>query len=149
MSRNKNEIRVGIDIGGTFTDFVLFDESKQELVLHKSLTTPVDPSYGAMKGIEELLKKAKMQLSEVTQVVHGTTLATNAIIERKGANLGFLATKGFLDVLEKKTAGAIRIEPAILLPNDGALPIILKSSLDLGSNSAQLDMKGFGRIGMD
>ena len=69
MSRNKNEIRVGIDIGGTFTDFVLFDESKQELVLHKSLTTPVDPSYGAMIGIKELLKKAEMQLSEVTQVV--------------------------------------------------------------------------------
>ena len=103
MSRNKNEIRVGIDIGGTFTDFVLFDESKLELVLHKSLTTPVDPSYGAMMGIEELLKKAKMQLNEVTQVVHGTTLATNAIIERKGANLGFLATKGFLDVLEMGT----------------------------------------------
>lgn len=103
MSRNKNEIRVGIDIGGTFTDFVLFDESKQELVLHKSLTTPVDPSYGAMIGIKELLKKAKMQLSEVTQVVHGTTLAINAIIERKGANLGFLATKGFLDVLEMGT----------------------------------------------
>ncbi|NCF48208.1 MAG: hypothetical protein GWP36_01645 [Bacteroidetes bacterium] len=86
MSKNKKEvpageIRVGIDIGGTFTDFVLFDESKQELVLHKSLTTPVDPSYGAMMGIEELLIKAKMNLSEVTQVVHGTTLATNAIID--------------------------------------------------------------------
>ena len=100
MSKNENEIRVGIDIGGTFTDFVLFDANRQKLVLHKSLTTPSDPSHGAMLGIEALLEKSNLELQEVTQVVHGTTLATNSIIERKGANLGFLATKGFLDVLE-------------------------------------------------
>ena len=100
MSKDENEIRVGIDIGGTFTDFVLFDSNRQKLVLHKSLTTPSDPSHGAMLGIEALLEKSNLELQEVTQVVHGTTLATNSIIERKGANLGFLATKGFLDVLE-------------------------------------------------
>ena len=103
MLKDEHGIRVGIDIGGTFTDFVLFDSNRQKLVLHKSLTTASDPSHGAMLGIEALLEKSNLELQEVTQVVHGTTLATNSIIERKGANLGFLATKGFLDVLEMGT----------------------------------------------
>ena len=61
MSKDENEIRVGIDIGGTFTDFVLLHESEQKLVLHKSLTTPSDPSRGAMLGIEALLEKANIE----------------------------------------------------------------------------------------
>ena len=62
MLKDKNEIRVGIDIGGTFTDFVLFDSNRQKLVLHKSLTTPSDPSHGAMLGIEALLEKSNLEL---------------------------------------------------------------------------------------
>ena len=62
MSKDENEIRVGIDIGGTFTDFVLLDASKKKLVLHKSLTTPSDPSRGAMLGIEALLEKSNIEL---------------------------------------------------------------------------------------
>ncbi len=94
---------VGIDIGGTFTDFVLVDAADRRLHLHKCLTTPEDPAVGALAGMVELLRDAGVDLAEVGHVVHGTTLATNAIIERKGARLGLLTTRGFRDVLEMGT----------------------------------------------
>lgn len=95
--------RLGFDIGGTFTDFVLICENSQQMMLHKVLTTPQDPSEGALAGINALLEKAGLELAELSQIIHGTTLATNAIIERKGAKLGFLATEGFSDMLEMAT----------------------------------------------
>ena len=95
--------RIGFDIGGTFTDFILLDGTKGRLHLHKRLTTPEDPSVGALAGMDELLRTARVDLAEVGHVVHGATLATNAIIERKGARLGLLTTRGFRDVLEMGT----------------------------------------------
>lgn len=95
--------RLGFDIGGTFTDFVLVDAVEHRLHLHKCLTTPEDPSVGALEGMAELLSKAGVALPNVEHVVHGTTLATNAIIERKGAKLGLLTTRGFRDILEMGT----------------------------------------------
>ncbi len=92
--------RVGIDIGGTFTDFVLFDAERRHLRLHKCLTTPKDPAAGALEGLEELLRAAGLDLAAVAHLVHGTTLVTNAIIERRGAPLGLLTTRGFRDTLE-------------------------------------------------
>ena len=95
--------RIGFDIGGTFTDFILVDEAGGRLHLHKCLTTPEDPSIGALEGMTDLLRTAGVGLGEVDQVVHGTTLVTNAIIERTGARLGLLTTRGFRDVLEMGT----------------------------------------------
>ena len=95
--------RIGFDIGGTFTDFILADPASGRLHLHKCLTTPEDPSVGALAGMAELLQAAGVALSAVGHVVHGTTLATNAIIERSGARLGLLTTRGFRDVLEMGT----------------------------------------------
>ena len=95
--------RIGFDIGGTFTDFILVDEARGRLHLHKCLTTPEDPSIGALEGMTDLLRAAGVALAEVDQVVHGTTLATNAIIERTGARLGLLTTRGFRDILEMGT----------------------------------------------
>ena len=92
--------RVGIDIGGTFTDFVLFDAERRQLRLHKCLTTPKDPAAGALEGLEELLRAADLACADVGHLVHGTTLVTNAIIERSGAALGLLTTRGFRDSLE-------------------------------------------------
>jgi 5-oxoprolinase (ATP-hydrolysing) len=92
--------RVGIDIGGTFTDFVLVDATTGQLRLHKCLTTPKDPSAGALEGLEELLRVAGLSLDAIGHLVHGTTLVTNAIIERTGATLGLLTTRGFRDTLE-------------------------------------------------
>jgi len=103
MTLEMARYRLGFDIGGTFTDFVLVDSVEHRLHLHKCLTTAHDPSIGALQGMVELLDAAGVNLSEVGHVVHGTTLATNAIIERNGAKLGFLTTRGFRDILEMGT----------------------------------------------
>jgi 5-oxoprolinase (ATP-hydrolysing) len=95
--------RIGFDIGGTFTDFILLDEERSEIRLHKCLTTPQDPSVGALQGLEELSSAAGVPLSEVSEIVHGTTLVTNALIEQRGAKLGLITTEGFRDILEMAT----------------------------------------------
>ena len=95
--------RIGFDIGGTFTDFILIDGATGALHLHKCLTTPEDPSIGALEGMADLLRAASVDLVDVGHVVHGTTLVTNAIIERNGARLGLLTTRGFRDILEMGT----------------------------------------------
>jgi 5-oxoprolinase (ATP-hydrolysing) len=92
--------RIGIDIGGTFTDFALLSGSNQQLRVHKRLTTPEDPAIGALSGLRELTEAAGITLRDVEEIVHGTTLVTNAIIERRGAPLGLITTCGFRDVLE-------------------------------------------------
>jgi len=92
--------RIGLDIGGTFTDFVLHHE---RISLYKCLTTPQDPSVAALEGLGELIRQAGITLGDVSEIVHGTTLVTNAIIERRGARLGLLTTQGFRDSLEMGT----------------------------------------------
>src|SRR5215471_7896817 len=95
--------RVGLDIGGTFTDFVLYDGAQRRISLYKCLTTPHAPSIGALEGLGALTSDAGVALSDVAEIVHGTTLVTNAIIERRGARLGLLTTQGFRDSLEMGT----------------------------------------------
>ena len=92
--------RCGIDIGGTFTDLVLLDDDTGDLRLHKVLTTPEDPAAGAMTGLEELVAAHGRRIAECTTLVHGTTLVTNAVIERRGAATGLITTRGFRDILE-------------------------------------------------
>lgn len=91
---------LGIDIGGTFTDLVLLDEKKGMLYFGKTLTTYPDPTLGILNGVNELLQQHGKSVNEVKTLVHGTTLVTNAVIERKGAKTALLTTKGFEDVLE-------------------------------------------------
>ncbi len=100
---NPSPCRIGFDIGGTFTDFILVDEAHGRLHLHKCLTTPEDPSIAALAGLSDLLGAAGVDLAQVGHIVHGTTLVTNAIIERGGARLGLLTTRGFRDILEMGT----------------------------------------------
>ena len=95
--------RIGFDIGGTFTDFILLDAERHEIRLHKCLTTPDDPSVGALEGLAEIVTAAGLALAEIGEIVHGTTLVTNALIERRGAKLGLITTAGFRDVLEMGT----------------------------------------------
>jgi 5-oxoprolinase (ATP-hydrolysing)/N-methylhydantoinase A len=92
--------RIGFDIGGTFTDFILYDQQQGQVTLHKRLTTPRDPAEAALLGLEELVAMRGIGLSEVGEIIHGTTLVTNAVIERKGAPLGLITTEGFRDILE-------------------------------------------------
>jgi len=92
--------RLGCDIGGTFTDFVLLDDRTGKLRIYKCLTTPKDPSDAVEHGIREMEKEAPGFVEKMDEVIHGTTLVINSIIERKGAKTGLLTTKGFRDVLE-------------------------------------------------
>jgi N-methylhydantoinase A len=92
--------RLGIDIGGTFTDFVLLDSRTGHSAIHKCLTTPGDPARAVLEGTVELLAQRNVSMAQVATVMHGTTLITNATIERRGAVTGFLVTKGFRDVLD-------------------------------------------------
>src|SRR6516165_4622510 len=92
--------RVGLDIGGTFTDFILLDCVTDAVRLHKCLTTPHDPAEGALAGLIELVADAGLQFAQIDELVHGTTLVTNAIIERRGVKVGLLTTKGFRDSVE-------------------------------------------------
>lgn len=92
--------RVGFDIGGTFTDFILYDHDARAVRIHKALTTASDPWRGAIDGIRALLAVENLRFADVGDIVHGTTLVTNALIEGKGAPTGLLTTRGFRDVME-------------------------------------------------
>lgn len=91
---------LGCDIGGTFTDFALFNHETGELDVEKCLTTPQDPSEGVFIGTSKIKEKKGDYLGETENVIHGTTLIINAIIERKGAKTALITTKGFRDILE-------------------------------------------------
>lgn len=92
--------RLGIDIGGTFTDATLIDEATGEIRIGKVPSTPKDPSFGFLEATHRILRMADLPPSQVGYVVHGTTVATNAIIEGKMARTGFITTEGFRDMLE-------------------------------------------------
>jgi N-methylhydantoinase A len=91
---------VGVDIGGTFTDFVAYDTKTRTLTSEKILTTPENPADAVMQGLSNLQSQHGVRLDQVGKLLHATTLATNAVIERKGALTGLLTTAGFEDVLD-------------------------------------------------
>ncbi|MBI2527394.1 MAG: hydantoinase/oxoprolinase family protein [Candidatus Rokubacteria bacterium] len=93
-------LTVGIDIGGTFTDLVAFDGETGAIELGKVLTTPADPSVGALEGLRQLLNRLRRPAGDIGNLLHATTLVTNAIIERRGAVTGLITTRGFRDLLE-------------------------------------------------
>ena len=97
--------RIGIDVGGTFTDLVALDAAGR-VTLAKAPSTPADPSLGVMDGLERLAEALGVGLDalldQTERIVHGTTVATNALLERKGARVGLLTTEGHRDVLEMR-----------------------------------------------
>jgi N-methylhydantoinase A len=99
------DARLGVDIGGTFTDLVVVDETTGAVRVGKVLTTAKDPAQGVEQGVQALLSDAGVAQSAVRAIVHGTTLATNALIERKGARTALLTTAGFRDTLEIRSEG--------------------------------------------
>lgn len=94
--------RIGTDIGGTFTDFVVLDDRTRELRLEKTLTTPHDPSEGIFDGLALLARIDGALLKDAAKLVHGTTLVINALIEQKGVKTALLTTAGFRDVIEMR-----------------------------------------------
>ena len=93
-------LRIAVDIGGTFTDLQILDARDGSVRAWKTPTTPDDPSVGLMRGVEEAAARFGFRLAEVGLLIHGTTIATNAVLERKLARGVLLTTAGFEDVLE-------------------------------------------------
>ena len=91
--------RIGVDVGGTFTDIVLALRDGR-IHVNKTTTTPVDPGEGVAAGVAAVLEEAQLDPREVAEVVHGTTVASNTILQKVGARTGLLTTHGFRDVLE-------------------------------------------------
>src|SRR6185369_8827956 len=88
---------IGVDVGGTFTDFIFLD-TEGRLTAHKRLSTPRDPSASILEGLQEA--QAEGLLPPGASVTHGTTVATNALLERRGVRTALITTRGFRDVLE-------------------------------------------------
>jgi N-methylhydantoinase A len=97
--------RVGIDVGGTFTDFVLFDRRIGHLVYHKEPSTPMEPAEAVAEGLREVLRRATATPADLELVVHGTTIALNAILQRRGARVALVLSKGFGDTMELGRGG--------------------------------------------
>ena len=132
ISAKPNNNRLGGDIGGTFTDVVL--ETKSSHYSTKVLTNKENPVAAIIEGIEVVCLEAGIALSDLTQVIHGTTLATNALIERNGAKTALITTEGFRDVIEMRTESRfeqydlnLRL-PEPLLPRDQRY--VLKERVD-------------------
>lgn len=101
MTSNGKQVRMGVDIGGTFTDVAM--EIGTELFSTKVLTNYAAPEQGILDGVARVASEAGIVLGDVDLIIHGTTLATNALIERRGAKTAFLTTEGFRDVIEMRT----------------------------------------------
>jgi N-methylhydantoinase A len=91
--------RVGVDVGGTFTDLMLFDERSGRYWRHKTPSTPHDPSEAVLDGIMAICRQAGVDATSIAQIMHGTTVATNVILEGKGARVGLVTTAGFKQIL--------------------------------------------------
>ena len=97
------DARLGVDVGGTFTDFVVFDPESGSFSVGKTLTTPQDLALGIIRGTREAAERAGFEVRDISQVTYGTTLVANLLLERKGVRVGLIATEGFRDVLETGT----------------------------------------------
>lgn len=92
-------LRVGIDVGGTFTDLMLVDDETSTVTVHKVPSTPEDPSQATMSGLRELCELGGTSPERIGQLLHGTTVATNIVLERNGSKTGMITTRGFRDII--------------------------------------------------
>ena len=92
--------RLGVDVGGTFTDLLLLDNETGEFWRHKTPSTPHDSSEGILNGVNAITQQAQIDAGEIEFFLHGTTVATNAVLEGKGARVGLIVTEGYLDVMQ-------------------------------------------------
>ena len=90
---------IGVDVGGTFTDLVFADTTRDRVAIHKVPTTPDDPSVGAIAGLGELCRRHDIDPGAIDHVFHGTTIATNAVLEYDGAKTGMITNHGYRDIL--------------------------------------------------
>ena len=100
MTNTQTTYRLGVDVGGTFTDLLLFDESSGQFWRHKTPSTPHDSSEGILNGLQAITEKAGVSARDIAYFLHGTTVATNAVLEGKGAKVGLIVTEGYRDIMQ-------------------------------------------------
>lgn len=122
-------IRVGIDIGGTFTDFVVYDPEEEDIQTFKVLSSPNNPAETVLKGLDRIISSSKM-IDRPTQIIHGSTVATNALLERKGAITAFIATRGFGDILQIGRQNRLELYNFFFTPAEPLIPADLRFELD-------------------
>ena len=143
MSAEK-PIRIAVDIGGTFTDLQVFDGRSGAVHAWKTPTTPDDPSVGLLRGVAEASERFGFALAEVGLLLHGTTIATNAVLERKLARAALITTAGFEDVLEinrhvRRDIYGLAPDPnPVLVPRDARFGVVERMRAD-GSVETALD----------
>jgi len=91
---------IGVDVGGTFTDIVLTDSDENTTTVHKVASTPADPSEAVLRGVQEICDRAGIGVAAIDHIFHGTTVATNAALQYRGARAGMITTRGFRDILQ-------------------------------------------------
>src|SRR6266446_7966649 len=91
---------IGVDVGGTFTDFFAFETTTDKVILHKVPSTPASPAQAVIAGLDDIATRHGIDLREITRLSHGTTVATNALIERRGGKVALIVTEGFRDLIE-------------------------------------------------
>ena len=126
----KPAYRLGIDVGGTFTDFVLLDEANDKIHIAKSLTTPADPSVGILTGVKAFDETSSDHIAATRRIAHATTLVANSVIERKGAVTALLTTKGFRDVLELRRHVRVTTYELFADPPEPLVPRWLRLPVD-------------------
>ncbi len=133
--------RIGVDIGGTFTDLVMVDARTGALFNEKVLTTPQDPAVGVLAGIDLILRNNRVAASEIEHVIHGTTLVANALIERKGVATALVTTDGFRDVLQIAREWRFDIYDLFLTPVEPLVPRALRFEVKerIGYDGAVID----------
>ncbi len=143
--------RAGVDIGGTFTDLIVFNDATSSFTVGKTLTTPHDPSQAIETVLVEALERDKVAASAVLQLIHGTTLVTNAIIERKGAHTALLATQGFRDSIEIRRENRYELYDLMLEMPESLVPRYLRFNvpqrmLTDGTTLQELDVAFVGQL---
>ena len=151
MNPPDQRYRVGVDIGGTFTDLIVVDQATGDFAIGKLLTTPDDPSSAVESVLVKTLHKFGVQIEDVQNLIHGTTLVTNAMIERKGAPTALLTTAGFRDCIEIGRESRYDLydlmleKPQPLVPRYLRFDVPQRTGVD-GSSHRELDKQYIERL---
>src|SRR5437868_11593762 len=142
---------IGVDVGGTFTDFFAFDDATDRIVLQKVTSTPGNPAQAVISGLRELATRHGVDLHTITRLSHGTTVATNALIERRGGKVALVVTEGFRDLIEigrqirPKVFSLQEDYPAPLVPRELRFEAAERITAD-GSTVRALDPRALGAL---
>ena len=154
-------LRIGCDVGGTFTDFIFVEPRNGSVTTGKVLTTPADPSAAILSGTQAYAAQTESDIATAEQVIHGTTLGINALLERRGARTGLLVTRGFRDILDIRRCNRVDMYelkgafPPPLIPRDARREVIERIYSDgsiltpLDENHAREQIRNLLRQGVE